>query len=353
MKKLFLKICSCLLCFTLLLSCATVLSGCDSADDAGEEEQEVDNGVPVIGFSFDSFLIERWEKDRDIFVSAAKDLGAEVNVQDAGGDVQKQIGQIEYFIEKKVDAIVVVPIDAESLADVLARAKNLGIVVVSYDRMALNAPLDLYISFDNKRVGELMAEALASHDNVKNVLMLTGPLEDNNVTLVNEGFEEVCQKNGITVVDKFNTPEWKSENAEEFLNANIGVLDSIDAIMCGNDGLATRTIRILAERRKAGTILVTGQDAELEACQRIVQGTQLMTVYKPVEKEARMAAEAVMSLIESRAPSGINATMSNGKYEVDSIILDPVAVDKDNIDNVIIDSGFHSKDDVYLFKRED
>ncbi|MCR5097529.1 MAG: substrate-binding domain-containing protein [Lachnospiraceae bacterium] len=346
MKKSLVNICICLLCSIIMLC------GCGPEDVPSVEEDTKSSGLPVIGFSFDSFLIERWEKDRDIFVSAAKDLGAEVNVQDAGGDVEKQIGQIEYFIEKKVDAIVVVPIDAEALSDVISRAKSQGIVVVAYDRMVLNAPLDLYVSFDNKRVGELMGEAL-SNRKVKNVLMLTGPLEDNNVLLVNEGFEEVCRAKGINVVDIFNTPEWRAENAEDFLSANIGVLDSIDAIMCGNDGLATRTVRILAERRKAGTILVTGQDAELEACQRIVQGTQLMTVYKPVEKEARMAAEAVMSLLDQRTPAGINTTMSNGKYDVDSIILDPIAVDKDNIDNVIIDSGFHSRDEVYLFKREE
>ena len=347
MKKLYLTIVS------LILCCSLLLSGCGSKDMPGENEDDEDSGLPVIGFSFDSFLIERWEKDRDIFVSAAKDLGAEVNVQDAGGDVNKQISQIEYFIENKVDAIVVVPIDAKALYDVVTRAKAEGIVVVAYDRMILDAPVDLYVSFDNKRVGELMGEALAAQPQVKNVLMLTGPLEDNNVVLVNEGFQEICEACGITIVDIYNTPEWRAENAEEFLNENISVLEGIDAIMCGNDGLATRTIRILAERRKAGTILVTGQDAELEACQRIVQGTQLMTVYKPVEKEARMAAEAVMALLDKRTPSGINQQLNNGRYDVDSIILDPVAVDKDNIDNVIIDSGFHLRDEVYLFKRQD
>lgn len=330
-----------------------ILSGCGQADIVGDEGEAEDDGTPVIGFSFDSFLIERWERDRDIFVSTAKDLGAEVNIQDANGDVEKQIEQIKYFIDKKVDAIVVVPIDADSLSDVIADAKSEGIIVVSYDRMIRNADVDLYVSFDNKRVGQLMGEALASHSEVKNVLMLTGPLEDNNVVSVNEGFEEVCKEKGITIIDIYNTPEWRAENAEGYLNENIGLLDKVDAIMCGNDGLATRTVRILAERRKAGTILVTGQDAELEACQRIAQGTQLMTVYKPVDKEARMAAESVMALLNARVPAGINTAINNGRYDVDSIILDPVAVDKDNIDNVIIDSGFHTRDEVYMYKRQE
>ncbi len=336
-----------------VLCCLFILTGCGSAGVEGDEGKEEGDGTVVIGFSFDSFLIERWERDRDIFVSEAKSLGAEVNVQDAGGNVEKQIDQIQYFIDKKVDAIVVVPIDADKLSEVIRDAKSKGIVVVSYDRMVKNADVDLYVSFDNRRVGQLMAEALAAQSGVKKVLMLTGPMEDSNVISVNEGFEEVCDAKGIDIVEVYNTPEWKAENSEEYLRENIGILNDIDAIMCGNDGLATRTVRILAERRLAGTIPVTGQDAELEACQRIVQGTQLMTVYKPVEKEAGIAAESVIALIEGRAPAGINSQINNGSYDVDSIILEPVAVDKDNIDNVIINAGFHTKDEVYMYKRQE
>ena len=123
--------------------------------------------------------------------------------------------------------------------------------------------------------------------------------------------------------------------------------------MCGNDSIATQAIRVLAEKRKAGEILVTGQDADLEACQRIVEGTQLMTVYKPVEVQARTAVECTIGLIEGNMPEGINAHVSDGTYIVPGIVLDPVSVTAANMDAVIIDSGFHLREDVYLNVGDD
>ena len=108
---------------------------------------------PLIGMSFDSFLIERWQRDRDVFVSTASELGAEVNVQIANGDASEQISQIEYFIKKDVDAIVVVAVDCYGLSDIVQKARDAGIYVISYDRLIMNAKSDLYISFDNEMVG--------------------------------------------------------------------------------------------------------------------------------------------------------------------------------------------------------
>ena len=141
---------------TALFSVLAV-SGCAKTEDAAagsveQEEQEVQ-----IGLSFESFVIER---ERDVFVSAAKELGAEVNVQNANGDVEEQISQIEYFIKKQVDVIVVVAGDCEALSDVMIKAREAGIKTVSYDRLIMNAGCDLYISFDNTEVGRLMAESM-------------------------------------------------------------------------------------------------------------------------------------------------------------------------------------------------
>ena len=123
-----------------------------AAGSVEQEEQEVQ-----IGLSFESFVIERWMRERDVFVSAAKELGAEVNVQNANGDVEEQISQIEYFIKKQVDVIVVVAGDCEALSDVMIKAREAGIKTVSYDRLIMNAGCDLYISFDNTEVGRLLS----------------------------------------------------------------------------------------------------------------------------------------------------------------------------------------------------
>lgn len=332
---------------SFLLLCL-LLSGCANKVAVNDIVNNSDDGAIEIGMCFDSYVIERWEKDRDVFVSTARDLGAVVNVQNANGDCDEQIRQIEYFIEKGVDAIVIVSVDGTRLSDVVKKAKNKGIVVVAYDRMILNAGADLYISFDNEKVGVIMAEAIANTELANNkVLMIEGPTTDNNVSMIEKGFMEVMDIEGIEVVDSTHVDGWKAELAADYIYENPEILEEVDAIMCGNDNVATAVVRVLSEKRKAGKIIVVGQDAELEACQRIVEGTQEMTVYKPVEKEAEEAAKATVALIKGESLP--NVTMaSDGTYDIMQIVLEPVPVTKGNIDEIIIGSGFHLKEDVYL-----
>lgn len=330
----------------LIMTVFTV--ACSSVDEQ-EVQKEIDDGKIQIGICFDSYLIERWERDRDVFVSRAKELGAEVNVQNANGDPLEQIARIEYFIEKEVDVIVIVSIDSDGLSEVVQKAKDKGIVVIAYDRMIHNANVDLYVSFDNEMVGTMMGEAMVEQGMPhKKVLMLAGPTSDSNVELLNRGFMQVMEQNGVEVVDIMHADGWRPEYASDYIYNHEFVLNEVDGIMCGNDSLATHTVRVLAEKRKAGSIYVTGQDADLEACQRVVEGTQLMTVYKPVEKQAAAAAECAVAMAKEEAPLGVNATVSDGTYDIPSIILEPIAVNKDNIDEVIIGNGFHTYDEVYL-----
>lgn len=146
--------------FMLFVVCLLLLTGCGKLQETEQEEEKQDATPAQIGLVFDSFVIERWQKDRDVFVSTAKEYGAEVNVQNANGDIDTQISQIRYLIKKKVDVLVVVCIDSDGLADVIAEAEDAGIRVIAYDRMIKNANVDLYISFDNEKVGTLMGQAL-------------------------------------------------------------------------------------------------------------------------------------------------------------------------------------------------
>lgn len=332
---------------SVLLFCMLFISACKS-----EKSDDVSNynnvtKVPTIGLSFDSYIIERWERDRDVFVSTAKSLGAEINVQSANGDVDTQISQIEYFIEKKVDVIVVVAIDADRLTDVIKKAKDEGIHVIAYDRLIKNANVDMYISFDNRSVGEIMGTEIASNPENKKVVMICGAPTDNNVSLVNEGFEQVMQENEIEIIDKSFCEGWKAELGAEYVNQNIDLISEADAIMCGNDDIATNVIRSLSVYRLAGDIIVVGQDADLAACQHIVEGTQAITVYKPVENLAAQAAKYAVDMAKG-IDIGISTKINDGTYDVPYVALDPICVNKDNMDEIIIDSGFHSKEDVYL-----
>ena len=342
MKK-WKTICLLLVMMLLLISCGEGDGG--KSVNSPQEEEKIQ-----IGMSFDSFVIERWQRDRDVFVSMAKELGAEVNVQNANGDIEEQKKQIDYFIQKDMDVIVIICIDSEGLGSSVQKAKDAGIKVIAYDRLIKDADVDLYISFDNEMVGTMMAQALIDEGLAGgNVLMLGGSPQDNNVSLVEGGFKKVMEENDVTVLDSFHADGWRAELAAAYVYDHVDVVSEADAIMCGNDNLASQVVHALAEKRLAGDILVVGQDADLEACQRIVEGTQVMTVYKPVEKLAQRAAECAVMLARGEEITGDDVSiMDNGSYQIPYVGLLPVSVTEKNINDVIINSGFHLKEDVYL-----
>ncbi len=327
-----------------------MLSACSGEGaDVSKKDKEEDDKVNI-GMCFDSFVIERWQRDRDVFVSTAKELGAEVNIQNANGDPQQQKQQIEYFIKSGMDVIVIICIDSTAIAESVKKAQDAGIKVIAYDRPIKDAGVDLYISFDNEKVGQMMGEAIAKRG-VKNgkVLMVCGSLTDFNVPMVESGFRKVMRENGNEVIDTFYAEGWKAEEAGNYIYRNMDKVVMADAILCGNDDLATRVVHALAEKRLAGKILVVGQDADLEACQRIVEGTQLMTVYKPIEKLAQKAAQSAVLMAKGEGVEGDNLSQyDDGAGMVPYLKIDPVSVTESNINEVIIKSGFHLKEDVYL-----
>lgn len=331
----------------LSLLLALLVCGC-KADPVSENKIETDENDPIqIGMSFDSFVIERWERDRDVFVSRAKEQGAEVLVQVADGDIEEQKDQIEYLINKGVDALVIVAVDCSKLAKEVKNAKAAGIYVVSYDRMILDADVDLLVSFDNKRVGQLMAESLVK--NVKpngRIVCINGSELDNNVAEVCEGFNNEMKNSTLNIVYREYCQNWEAEYAYNYMQQILDNRMQFDGIMCGNDDIASMVYKALSERGKTGSVIIVGQDADLSACKRIVSGWQEMTVYKSVESLAKVAADETINLIKT-GKSSANTTVNNGKGDIPAILLEPVAVNKDNMEEVIIDGGFHQYDEIY------
>ncbi len=335
----------------LILCFAMSLIACQKNSEHVDNNEQTQKKKIQIGISFDSFVIERWQREKDVFVSIAKELGAEVNVQNANNDIEAQKDQIDYFIEKKMDVILIVCMDSEGIRENVERAKESGIKVIAYDRLIKDVPLDLYISFDNEAVGTLMGNALINNGLSKgdSVIMLGGPLTDNNVTLVESGFKKVMANNEITILDSIHVDGWKAEIASTYIYEHLDTVMKASAIMCGNDNIASQVIHALAEKRQAGNIMVVGQDADLEACQCVVEGTQLMTVYKPVEKMAKLAAEYAVMLGRGDSVEGSSVMkIENGDYIVPYVKLDPISVTEDNMNEVIIADQFHLKEDVYL-----
>lgn len=343
MKEQMMRIC--LIIMILILS-AVAVAGCGQAVKENDVEEEESSAIRI-GLSMDSFLIERWQRDRDLFVSKAQELGAEVNVQNANGEVSKQISQIEYFIEKEMDVIVIVAIDSEDLAEVVGKAKKAGIKVIAYDRLILNADVDLYITFDNEKVGTLMGEYLrkaVGEDGT--IICINGSPADNNVTLVSGGFKKALRGSNIKIDKTGYADNWLAEVGFDFTSEYLAEGKVPDGIMCGNDDIATQVVKALSENRLAGQVYVTGQDADLVACQRIVEGTQYMTVYKPLEALAQRAAEMAVAMAMGEMPE-TQSKINDGTYEVPLEKLEPVAVTKENMDEVII-GKYHQKNEVYL-----
>lgn len=305
----------------------------------------------TIGFCMDSLVIERWSKDRDIFVAKAKELGADVIVQKANNDTQEQIQQIRYLIDQNVDVLVIVPHDSDSLGEVVNLAKKKGIKVISYDRLIKNAGVDLYISFDNSKVGQLMAESLVKKAPEGNYIIINGGKEDYNTHFVNESFKNVlkpyiaCGK--IKIIDEVWSSGWKEEEAYNCVEKALSNGIKIDGIMGGNDRLAEAAIQALAEIRLAGEITVVGQDASLSGCQRVVEGTQYMTVYKPIQVLAQKAAEYAVELGKGNKIN-TNDKIFDGTYFIPFQVEEPIAVYKDNMIDTVIKDNFHNMEDIYI-----
>ena len=350
-KKLVLGILVLCVGMVFLAGCGSVQEK-DSAEteetaSAGKEEHKIQ-----IGLTVDSFVIERWIRDRDVFVATARELGADVNVQDAGADAEEQISQIEYFISKQVDVIVVIARDCGVLSDVVQKAQNAGIPVISYDRMINNANTDFYISFDNRKVGEIMAQALIDAiPQGGDIFMIQGSSSDNNVKMLKEGFDDTLEDTNLNVVYEANCDGWTAELAVGYVEEALEKYPHVKGIMCGNDDIASQVVQVLAENQLAGNVVVIGQDGDLAACQRIVEGTQYITAFKSIEDLAREAAKYAVEIGSGREASeleGVTEKVNDGTYDIPSKVLDPIAVTRENIDEVIIDGGFHRRDEVYL-----
>ena len=332
-----------------------MLTGCGKSGETQQETDPKEDGKLQIGITFDTFVLERWQRDRDVFVAAAQELGAEVNVQNANGDIEEQCNQVNYFIDKGMDVIVLIQVASDANQDMMReainRAQKAGIPVVAYDRLVLDAGVDLYISFDNKKVGTLMAEHMKEHlGGEGDVLQICGPMADYNVPQIMEGFSSEINGTELEITETEYAQGWLAETGFSVTESYLDKKGKPDGIMCGNDGIAGNAVRALSERRMAGSVCIVGQDADLDACQRIVEGTQCMTVYKPVEQLARRAAELSVDLAEGRELE-VSETMNDGTYDVPYERLEPIAVTNENMDEVIT-GKYHEESDIYLNVRK-
>lgn len=338
----------------VLISCVlSVITGLVISRGGSGANPESHRSRPLIGLSMDTLKEERWQSDRDLFVKRATELGADVSVLAANSDDTRQLRDVESLITKKVDALVIIPHNGAAMAKAVELAHQAGIPVLSYDRLITGCELDLYMTFDNVKVGELQARFIADRlpaGRKLRLIRIYGSKTDHNATLFKQGQDNIIQPlvdaGKIEVLHEDWAEDWKPENAKKIANAAITKLgQNFDAILASNDGTAGGAIQTLIEEGLAGKIIVTGQDADLAACQRIVLGTQTMTVYKPLTLLAGQAAEVAVKLAQGKPIIARDET-DNDKMKVPSILLDIVAVTRENMMDTVVKDGFRKKEDV-------
>lgn len=322
--------------------------GTGAAADGGNN-----SGPPLIGLSLDTLKEARWQGDRDYFVAKAKELGATVSVNAANSDDSQQARDVQSLLAAGVNALVIVPHDGVAMATGVGQAKKAGVPVIAYDRLIKDCDLDLYISFDNVRIGHQQAQYLVDHlptPGKGRIVRICGAKTDNNAHLFKQGQDEVLDplvKSGAIVMVRDDWAEdWKPENAKRIVNAAITDGGSFAGILASNDGTAGGAIQALSEAGLAGKVVVTGQDAELAACQRIAAGSQSMTIFKPLKELASIAAEDAVKLAKGQAIVA-TGSVNNGQKDVPAVLLDTVVVTKQNLLDTVVKAGFHTYDEIY------
>jgi D-xylose transport system substrate-binding protein len=310
-------------------------------------------GGPKIALLLPESKTSRYEAhDRPEFEEKVEEIceDCEIIYSNANQSTSEQQSQGEAALTQGANVLVLDAVDATAVGSVVKKANEESIPVISYDRLVLGAPVDYYVSFDNEKVGELQAETLREKLREEGklsepIVMINGSPTDPNAAQFKAGATRVFEEEGTTVAKEYDTPDWSPDQAQNEMEQAITALgkNGFAAVYAANDGTAGGAI---AAMKSAGidpeSKPTTGQDAELEAIQRILVGEQFMTVYKAITPEAGDAAEMAVALAESKKipPGLVNAKEDNEVEEVPSVLLEPVAVKKENINETIVKDEF-------------
>ena len=285
--------------------------------------------------------------DRPLFENKVAELGDfEVMYSNADQDASKQQTQAESALAQGVSVLVLDPVDGAAAVSIVASANAQGVPVVSYDRLVLGGTLAYYVSFDNQQVGALQGTALLKKLNedeaTGGILMVNGSPTDHNAGDFKRGALSALEDSGYEILAQFDTPDWSPDKAQEWVAGQLTQYSGqYSAIYAANDGTASGAVAALKAANVTPWPLVTGQDAELSAIQRIVAGEQYMTVYKAIKLEAEKAAEVAVALALGKSVTG------DEDFEgTPATLFTPVAVTVDNIMQTVVADGFWSVEQI-------
>jgi D-xylose transport system substrate-binding protein len=321
------------------LSATFALGACGSSSDSGGSSDGGSATKGKVGVILpDTKSSTRWEAaDKPALIAGFKKAGVKYDVQNALGDATKMQTIADSMIANGVTVLAIVNLDSDSGAAIEAKAAKAGVKTIDYDRLTLGGSADLYISYDNSKVGALQGQGLQQclGEKKANIIYLNGSPTDNNATLFSKGAHSVLDKDkNYTKVAEQAVPDWDNDKAVTiFEQLYTKVKGKVDGVYAANDGLAGGVISILKKNGLAGKVPVTGQDATAEGLQNILSGTQCMTIQKSATGQAGALVTAAVAMVKGDKPAATGTVRDDtGNRDVPSVLLDPVLINKDNVD---------------------
>lgn len=374
--------CKCwMLCFVLLISLAgcakksgpAAQSDISPGNDSILDSETVKKNQKTVAISMPSQSSEKWINGAAVMNTLFTDSGFQVLVEFAEDDAKKQISQIEEFIGQSISCLIVAPVPSADLAEVLEKAKEQEIPIISYDRLIMETDaVDYYAGFDNLQAGRQIGEYIVQEKKLKKsapadnsdactIEFFMGDPQDYSAKMVHQGIMEVLKpyldagslvcKSGRTKFEDtailYESRDTAQKNCEALLDANY--LDGHLDVACTSSDILAYGVRTALENREyaqdAGWPLVTGQDAELDAVTDILSGYQAMSVFRDTRTLAGQCVEMAISCVQGKQPlTNDNSHYKNGTKTIPSYLCGTEMVDQENYKEVLLDSGYYTKD---------
>ena len=346
--------------FTIIL----VLAGCGNSGNSGSASTTGGGkGCTKVGVLLpETSSSPRWETyDHPLLVSSIKQAlpGVTVDETNAGGSSSVQQSQAEADLTRGDCILVVGAHDSSAAASIVTAAKRQNVPVIAYDRLIQSNDLNYYVSFDNVQVGKLQGQYIVDHyqsyvsSGHSNIAFIKGSPTDNNALLFSQGahdaLDPIIQGGKLTNVYEQYTPDWDAAKGQQEMEAALTKnSNNIQAVLASNDDLAGGAIQALDPQNLAGKVIITGQDATVPGLQRILKGTQSMTVYKPIVKEAQATANLVAAISKGTSVSSLinGSVKTQGGASIQSVLETPISVDKSNIASTVIADNFVTKQQI-------
>lgn len=305
-----------------------------------------------IGFLLPNLTDSRYPKDRDFFVEKITEAGGVVEVGDAHNDPNQQEDQARNMIKDGVKVIVIAAVNQNLAASIVRMSHDKGVKVIAYERLIQNCDLDYFVTFDHYLVGKQQASYAVQRKPEGNYVLLGGDKGDKNAELIKKGQMDIIAplvKSGkIKILFNVFVEDWSPESAHNDIQEVLNLSgEKVDAVLTANDGMAGGIISTLENQQPGYPVIITGLDADIEACRRIKEGKQSMTVYKPFKNEAQIAADLAMELAKGEKINSTNQTTWNGMVNVETNLLQSVIVDNSNIMSSIVKDGYYNKKELF------